>query len=114
MTLLTVIATALLSSLLTLGIAHYLMQKHLKHRLEERVTEAIERFKAEVGPEIEQRVKRGVQEGFKSLPSRETLRDTTRSIARTGLDIMGDGLKMASRPPRGRGERRDKPRSDDD
>lgn len=102
-TLLTIIATALLSSLLTLGIAHFIFQSRLKHRYEEGITDAIERIKAEVGPEIEARVKQGVLDGFKSLPSKEMLRDTTRTIAKTGLDIMGDGLKMATRPSRTRG-----------
>ncbi|AUM14235.1 hypothetical protein [Ketobacter alkanivorans] len=102
-TLLTIIATALLSSLLTLGIAHFIFQKRLKHHYDAGVSEAIERFKAEVGPEIEARVKQGVLEGFKSLPSKEMLRDTTRTIAKTGLDLMGDSLKMATRPARTRG-----------
>lgn len=95
---LSVVATAVLTSLLTLGLAYYLFNKRLKQRFEQELTEAIERLKAEVGPEIEARVKKGVIEGFKSLPSREILRDTTRSIAKTGLDIMGDSLKMATRP----------------
>ena len=101
-TLLTIIATALLSGLLTLGIAHYIFQKRVKSRYEQGVQDAIDKFKEEVGPEIEARVKRGVMEGFKSLPSREILRDTTRTIAKTGLDIMGDSFKMAKRPPRSR------------
>lgn len=101
-TLLTIVATALLSSLLTLGVAHLFFQKRLKSRYEAGLADAIERFKAEVGPEIEARVKQGVLEGIKSLPSREMLRDTTRTIAKTGLDIMGDSLKMATRPSRTR------------
>ncbi|MEE2732413.1 MAG: hypothetical protein VYA55_16455 [Pseudomonadota bacterium] len=106
-TLLTIVATALLSSLLTLGIAQYVFQKRFKKRYEAGLQAAIEQFKAEVGPEIEARVKKGVMEGIKSLPSREMLRDTTRTIAKTGLDIMGDSLKMATRParPRGTGRR---------
>jgi len=93
-----IIATALLSSILTLSIALFYFRKQGKERYDKAVAAAIERFKAEVGPEIEQRVKSGVLEGIKSLPSREVLRDTTRTIARTGLDIVGDGLKMATRP----------------
>ena len=95
--LLTILATAILSSTLTLLVATHFFRKYAKPRYEKAVTEAIERFKAEVGPEIEQRVKQGVLEGIKSLPTREVLRDTTRTIARTGLDIVGDGLKIATR-----------------
>lgn len=96
-TLLTIVATALLSSVVTLMIAIHYFRKHAQPRYEKAVTDAIERFKAEVGPEIEQRVKQGVLEGIKSLPTREVLRDTTRTIAKTGLDIVGDGLKIATR-----------------
>ena len=95
---LSIVATALLSSILTLTVALLYFRKQGKERYDKAVAAAIERFKAEVGPEIEQRVKQGVVEGVKSLPSREMLRDTTRTIARTGLDIVGDGLKMATRP----------------
>ncbi len=94
----TIIATALLSSLLTLAIAQYVFNKKFKNQYESGLAKAIEQFKQEVGPEIEARVKQGVLEGIKSLPSKEILRDTTRSIAKTGLDIVGDGLKMATRP----------------
>jgi len=93
-----IVATALLSSVLTLSIALHYFRKYAKPRFDKAVDEAIEKFKAEVGPEIEQRVKKGVLDGVKSLPSKEMLRDTTRSIARTGLDIVGDGLKIATRP----------------
>lgn len=96
-TLLSIIATALLSSLFTLVLALHYFRKYAQPRYESAVQQAIERFKAEVGPEIEQRVKQGMLEGVKSLPSREILRDTTRNIAKTGLDIMGDGLKLATR-----------------
>lgn len=92
-----IIATAALSSLLTLSIALHYFRKHGKPRYEQAVKDAIEKFKAEVGPEIEQRVRQGVLEGIKSLPTREVLRDTTRTIAKTGLDIVGDGLKIATR-----------------
>lgn len=96
-TLFTILATAVLSSLITLMIAIHYFRKHAKPRYDKAVGDAIARFKAEVGPEIEQRVKQGVLEGIKSLPTREVLRDTTRTIAKTGLDIVGDGLKIATR-----------------
>lgn len=53
----------------------------------------IKKFKDEVGPVIEERVKKGVKDGFSSLASREVIRDTTRNMARTGADIVGDTLK---------------------
>lgn len=97
-TLLTIIATALLSSIITLLVAIHYFRRYAKPRYEKTLADAIERFKAEVGPEIEARVKQGVVDGIKALPTREVLRDTTRTIAKTGLDIVGDGLKIATRP----------------
>jgi len=97
-TLLTILATAVLSSIITLMIAIHYFRRYAKPRYEKSLTDAIERFKAEVGPEIEARVKQGVVDGIKSLPTREVLRDTTRTIAKTGLDIVGNGLKIATRP----------------
>lgn len=96
-TLFTVVATALLSSVFTLAIGYYILRRQARDRYDIAIKEAIERFKAEVGPEIEQRVKQGMLEGVKSLPSREVIRETTRTIAKTGLDLMGDSLKMATR-----------------
>ena len=95
---LTIIATALLSSIMTLTIAHLVMKGRIKKHYEAGLAKAIEQFKQEVGPDIEARVKKGVVDGVKSLPSREILRDTTRTIAKTGLDIMGDSFKLATRP----------------
>lgn len=101
-TFLVALAAALLSSLFTLSIVILVIQKRFRKRYEKGLQDAIDKFKAEAGPEIEARVKQGVVDGFKSLPSREMLRDTTRSIAKTGLDIMGDSLKLATRPSRTR------------
>ncbi|HVL00756.1 MAG TPA: hypothetical protein VM553_13130 [Dongiaceae bacterium] len=95
--LLALVGVALLSSLFTLAVAYYALQKQIKARYDAAVKDAIDRFKAEVGPEIEQRVKQGMLDGVKSLPSREVLLDTTRTFAKTGLDLVGDSLKMATR-----------------
>lgn len=100
--LLIILITALFSSLTTLGIALYVFRRYGKPRYEQGLQQTIERLKAEVGPEIERRVKQGVVDGIKSLPTREMLRDTTRTLAKTGLDIVGDGLKIASRSTRPR------------
>ncbi len=90
---LVIILTAVLSSLLTLGVAYYFIRKLVQERGEKTVREITERFKNDVGPELEKRVAQGVRSGFASLPSREVLRDTTRNMAKTGVDIVGDTLK---------------------
>ena len=90
---LAIILTAVLSSLLTLGIAYFFIRKLVQERGEKTVREITERLKNDVGPELEERVAQGVRSGFASLPSREVLRDTTRNMAKTGVDIVGDTLK---------------------
>ncbi|MDX1692676.1 MAG: hypothetical protein R3208_02855 [Ketobacteraceae bacterium] len=90
---LVIILTAVLSSLITLGVAYYFIRRLIQERGEKTVREITERFKNDVGPELEQRVAQGVRSGFASLPSREVLRDTTRNMAKTGVDIVGDTLK---------------------
>lgn len=90
---LVIILTALLSSLLTLGIAYWFIKKLIDDKAEATVKEITKRFKEDVGPELESRVAQGVRTGFASLPSKEVLRDTTRNMAKTGANIVGDTLK---------------------
>lgn len=88
-----IILTAVLSSLMTLGIAYFFIKKLVQERGEKTVNEITEKIKNEVGPELEQRVAQGVRSGFASLPSREVIRDTTRNMAKTSVDLVGDTLK---------------------
>lgn len=88
-----VIGTALLSSLFTLGIGYLVLHRYMRSQFEAGLREAIRRINAEVGPEIEARVKKGVRDGVKSLPSREVLKETTRNMARTGAELVNEGIK---------------------
>lgn len=90
---LVIILTAILSSLMTLGIAYYFIRRMVQERGDQTVRDITERLKNEVGPELEKRVAQGVRSGFASLPSREVIRDTTRNMAKTGVDLVGDTLK---------------------
>ena len=69
------------------------MQHIMREHAEKNAQRFIEHFKKEVGPVIEERVKKGVKDGVASIPSREVLRETTRTMAKTGVDIVGDTLK---------------------
>lgn len=109
---LVILLTALLSSLFTLGLAYYFLRKLIQERGEETVKEITERFKNEVGPELEQRVAQGVRSGFASLPSREVIRDTTRNMAKTGVDIVGDTLKPFLKPKSSYRSNKDRYRDD--
>lgn len=97
-----VIATAVLSSLFTLGIGYIVLHRYMRRQFEAGLREAIRRINAEVGPEIESRVKKGVRDGVKSLPSREVLKETTWNMARTGAELVNEGIKpfLKKRRPR--------------
>lgn len=85
--------TALLSSAFTLALAYLIARRFMTERAEQGIRLFIKRFREEVGPVIEERVKKGVRDGFSSLASREVLRDTTRNMAKSGVDFVGDTLK---------------------
>jgi hypothetical protein len=84
----TVFATALVSSLLTLGLAAALFHFRLKARL----ARYAESFLRQLGENVEQSVERGLLKGVKQIPSAEVLRDTTRTLTRTGGDLIEQGL----------------------
>lgn len=90
---LTIILTAVLSSLFTLGLGYYVMRRLLQEHAQKNANKFIDQVKEEIGPVIEERVKQGVKDGVASIPSREVLRETTRTMAKTGVDIVGDTLK---------------------
>lgn len=99
-----VIATALLSSVFTLGIGYVVLHRYMRKQFEAGLKEAIRRINAEVGPEIESRVKKGVRDGVKSLPSREVLKETTWNMARTGAELVNEGIKPFLKKRRTRSE----------
>lgn len=99
-----VIATALLSSLFTLGIGYMVLNRYMRKQYEAGLKEAIRRINAEVGPEIQTRVKQGVREGVKALSSREVLKETTWNMAKTGAELVNEGIKPFLKKRRTRAE----------
>ena len=98
-----ILGSAMLASACTLGLAGYLFDRRYKKRLEAELEERVEayrrRFQAvldeeieRLGDLIEERVRKGVLDAVASLPSSEVVRETTQSVARTGLDLMEAGL----------------------
>lgn len=86
--LLTILLTAVLSSLLTLGLAYWYFDRRLKRRLDQRLTELQEEF----GSVIQERVRRGVLEGVASIPSAEVLKDTGQTLSTAAGDLVRNGL----------------------
>ncbi|MDY7094938.1 MAG: hypothetical protein SX243_18345 [Acidobacteriota bacterium] len=98
------LSTAVLSSALTLTVAYLFFQRRWEEeqqKLEQRLEEAIE----ELGIVIEDRVRRGVLDAIRQIPSAEVLSGTTRTVAQTGADLVGYGLSaLLGRKPKDRGE----------
>ncbi len=98
-----ILASALLSSLMTLALGFYLFDRHYKQRLlaeiDERADAYQERFEGvleeegeKLGENIETRVRQGVLDAFASLPSTEVIQETTQSVVQTGVDLMEAGF----------------------
>ncbi len=88
--------TAVLASALTLGAAYYLFQRRWRPRLEDelRAREAeLDKKLEDYGEEIRERVRQGIVDGVAAIPSSETIREGTRSLAKTGADIVSAGLE---------------------
>lgn len=97
------ISGAVLSSLLTLGLAYLVFERHTKARLRREIEEQVEEATARMrqvleqeidraGEVIEERVRQGVLKAVTDLPSSEILRGTTQNVVRTGVDLMEAGL----------------------
>ncbi|HET8707176.1 MAG TPA: hypothetical protein VFM46_12815 [Pseudomonadales bacterium] len=83
-----VIATAILSSATTLGLAYWVFKRYLQNELEAK----LQKLKDDVGDVIEVRVRKGFLDGVSSLYSAEGIRDTTRNMAKTGVTLVNDRL----------------------
>lgn len=85
--------TAVLSSILTLALAWYAFRHHLQERLDAALSERLQ----DLGEIIEQRVRKGVLDAVADIPSTDVIKDTTRTMTRTGASLlsvlMGGPLK---------------------
>lgn len=84
--------TAVSSSLLTVIIIGVYVEKIARPRLERELGEMLKN-RSQKGMEtlegrIEKAVRRGVIDGVQALTSKEVLQDTTRSLARTGAELV--------------------------
>ena len=105
--LVTMLATAVLSSVGTLALAYLLFRWRWRQRLEAELAtrshaamvelevrlEAVgERLRERLGETVETGVRSGIAAAIKDLPSSDLVKDTTRSVARTGAELLGEGL----------------------
>lgn len=99
------LVSAALSSALTLGVAYWLFRRRWLPRLEDelRAREAALDVKlAAFGERLEGHVKKGIVDGVTAIPSSEVLRESGRSLARTGAEVVTAGLEtlLGGRPRR--------------
>lgn len=87
-----VIASAVLSSLLTLILAKRLFTKVIEPRIERRLRGEMEDGLEELGKVVEDRVKRGVLDAVATLPSTEFLRTGSATVVKTASGLVEGGL----------------------
>lgn len=91
-TLAVIVITAILSSALTLGVAYILFQRLWRLELERRLKD----FHDDMGRMVEHRVKRAVVEALSDINTVDVLRDSTWKAARSGADLVSDGLNAVN------------------
>lgn len=85
-----IIFTAILSSGLTLLLAWFMFQRFWRRDLERRLRD----WHDEVGRTVEIRVKRAVVESLSDINTVDVLRDTTWKAAKSGSDLLSDGINV--------------------
>ena len=86
--LLVIVLTALLSSALTVLLGWTLLRRVWRRELEQRLRELHD----DIGRTVEIRAKRAVSEALAENNAADALRDATWKAARSGSDLLSDGL----------------------
>jgi hypothetical protein len=93
-----VILIAISSAVVTLFVAYSVFTRVLLPQVREQVDKEFdEKLNIAVdllSEEVRKSVKQGVLQAVAEIPSAEVLRETTQTIAKTGIDIMGVGLDV--------------------
>lgn len=103
-----ILASAVAASLMTLAVAYLLFERSYKQRLRREVDQQVDLYRQQfqeildregvkLGNLIEERVRKGVVDGVRSLSSPEHLQETTQSVVKTGVDLAEAGLSAILR-----------------
>ncbi|MED5389257.1 MAG: hypothetical protein VX793_10425 [Pseudomonadota bacterium] len=91
-----VIATAVLSSVMTLTVValwgRFYFQPQLRDNMQKELDEQVEKAAQVLAERVEEGVRRGLVDGVRNLPSREVLEGASRSLARTSAEMVGERL----------------------
>jgi len=71
---------------------HFYFQPRLKRQLHNELDEQTQRAARLIADRVEEAVKRGLVDGVRALPTREMLEQTSRTLARSSGEIVGDRL----------------------
>jgi len=104
MSIFAIIVSAVLSSLLTLLVVaiwgHVYFQPRLRNTLQRELDEQVESAARVISERVEEGVRRGLVEGVRNLPSKEMLEGASRSLARSGAELVSDRLNQIFGGPR--------------
>jgi len=101
--LLSIVLTALLSSICTLGLAYWIIRRHLTHRLEEeieaaselireKVEEGLEEAGRELLPEFREEVREGFKQAMVDTMTGDLIDQTARRVVQKSSGIVGNLL----------------------
>ena len=94
------LAVAVVSSLLTLGLLVLGVRYWWQHTGREEVERRVDEMGDELQEKIRHGVKQGIADGIDDLP-KDVVRSTTRSMTQTGMDIVEEGIStLLGSPPR--------------
>ncbi|GAA5317583.1 MAG: hypothetical protein AseanaTS_27880 [Candidatus Pelagadaptatus aseana] len=105
MTLLEILFTAFASAAITLSITYFLIMRiwlpDLRRQIDVEFEEKLEIALDSLSKEVRESVRQGVLQAVTEIPTTDTLKGTTQTMAKTGVEIMGMGLDVM------RGKRRE-------
>jgi hypothetical protein len=101
---LAVLATAVLTSLLTVWLVRRAFERRIRPELERDLAHRLETAKTDLGDLLRERVRQGVLDAVKSLPAPNLIRETQRSVVRTATDLVEGGLSSLLKDPRRGGD----------
>lgn len=88
----TVVITACLSSIFTLGLAWWIWERRLESRLESRFEAKVEKLSESLGETVRNKVRQGVLEAIAEAPSLEVIGGAGRTMADSAVDLLRGGL----------------------
>lgn len=92
----TLLLTAVVTAAFTVATlalwAHYLLLPALRRGLRRDLDEEASKAADLIALRVEEAVKRGINDGVRNLPTREMIEETSRSLARTSSELVGERL----------------------